>query len=167
MNVFHSIFVSTFFHMLMRLRICSVNHLTNFCICAMQYTVEHAHQELHGSIGVCREFFPGWGKKLPTKNSPPGVGQHRHFAYSFQLADNALETDLHKTANLSTPHRNVPFYGSSHKKSASLTAMLPFHSCFFLHKISLRGLLLSAVTVSLHYVCYFFNLQKLAFVSFF
>jgi len=47
---------------------------------------------------------------------------------------------------------HAPCYGNSPKICASSAAMLLFHSSFFSYRIKLRGSLLSAVIVSLHYL---------------
>jgi len=75
----------------------------------------------------------------------PG-GQRRHFAYLFQVADVAMQIDVHKTL--------YPFYTT--KKMLHVTVEVPneallWQQCFS-HSTKLRGLLLSAVIVWLHYL---------------
>jgi len=47
-------------------------------------------------------------------------GQRRHFAYNFQVADNAVQMDIHKALLFLHHEENDPCYGSNHKKCGSL-----------------------------------------------
>ena len=76
--------------------------------------------------------------------------QWRHFAHPFQIADNANGSSQNASPFLHLKENSI-CYSNSHKKFVGV-AMLPFHSGFFSHSIKLRGLPLSAVTVSLHYL---------------
>jgi len=85
------------------------------------------------------EFFPR-GAKSTFCLSFSGCWRRNAHGRS----QNALSVQHHK--------ENAPCYGNSPQKCGSLAAMLLFHSCVFSHRIKRRGLLLSAVIASLHYL---------------
>jgi len=114
-------------------------------VCNRSFTLTTGNSK-SSSMGVRRKF---------SKEE-----KSRHFAYPFQVAEDAMQMDVHKTLYHRT-QRNAPCCGiSTPQKMPQLTATVPklrfvmllFHSCFFSHCIKPRGLLLSAVTVSLHYL---------------
>ena len=86
---------------------------------------------------------------------PPKIfhgGQLPHFSYLLQVADNAMQMDVHKTL--------YPFYTTKimpHATSAVTKIARCWQQCFFFthasfpHSVKQGGLLLSAVTVSSHY----------------
>jgi len=53
----------------------------------------------------------------------PGGGQSRHFAYPFQIVDDATQMAVNKMLYPFCTTKKMPRYGNSHKKSASLAAM--------------------------------------------
>jgi len=63
--------------------------------------------------------------------------------HPFQVADDVVQIDVHKTLYPFCTTKNALCYGNSHKNIASLAAMLLFSQ----YK-TIRGSLLSAVTVS-------------------
>jgi len=50
-------------------------------------------------------------------------GKRRHFAYTFQVSDDAVQTDVYKALYPLYTKRNCSFYGNIHKKFASLAAI--------------------------------------------
>jgi len=95
-------------------------------------------QETHPLTWVSAEIFPG---------VKVGI-----LLILFRLLTMQCKWTFTKHFILSIPQRKCPKLRQQSQKCASLTTMLPFHSCFFSHRIKLRGLLLSAVIVSLHYL---------------
>ena len=90
-------------------------------------------------------------------------GQCRHFSYPFQAADDALQMGVHKTLSLST--KKTPYVTATITKTALRwrSKLYFFYTRdFFSHSIKFRGLPLSAVTVSLHYLSkmFAFNSHK-------
>jgi len=71
-----------------------------FVVMSIQYQVLGCPQ-LQLTPWVCAEIFPGGG-------------QRRHFAYHFQVADNAMQTDVHKAL--------YPFYTTKIKPHVTVTA---------------------------------------------
>jgi len=63
-----------------------------------------------------------------------------------------MQMDVHKTLYPFNTTNKMPHVTATVPKCASLAVMLLFHSCFFSHRIKLRGLLLSTVIVSLHFL---------------
>ena len=77
-------------------------------------------------------------------------GAKSTFCYPFQVAEDAMQMDVHKTLYhrtqrsapcyaVSTLQRKCPTLRQHFQKCASLAAMVIFHSCFFLHCIKLSG----------------------------
>ena len=70
-----------------------------------------------------------------------GGGQSRHFAYPvFQVVDDAIHMDVHKTLYPFDTIKKKPVLRQQSQKCASLAAMLLFHSGVFSHRTKLRGL---------------------------
>jgi len=72
-------------------------------------------------------------------------GQRRHFACPFQVADDAMQIDVHKTLFPFYTIKKMPYVTVKVIKLRFVdAAILHLHSCFFSHRIKLRGLPLSA-----------------------
>ena len=68
--------------------------------------------------------------KTPFRGRPQKLfhgKQSRNFAYNFQVADDAMYTDVHKAL--------APFYGNSHKKCTSLAAIAEYIAISWSYKI--------------------------------
>ena len=74
--------------------------------------------------------------------------------FFLRVCPGAVNYNIHLYSTRFQCNFNIVPVWTQHRlqKCASLTAMLLFHSCFCTRNINVRGLLLSVVTVSLHYL---------------